>query len=169
MPRPRTVVAIVVALGAVVALWWSLAPGGSDAPAGGDMDGPETRLTQPTQRTNQRSPGRSSPGRPGRGAAGPAGRQQTSDASGEREPLAASASRTPVTGGTVAAATACDDGDPCTFDDRYDHGVCRGRPLHCDDDNPLTVDSCTGDGCLHAFVPSAFDPPAPAPSRQPGR
>jgi hypothetical protein len=52
---------------------------------------------------------------------------------------------------------ACDDGDPCTFDDRYAAGACRGRPLQCDDDNPLTDDSCTGDGCLHAFAPGAFD------------
>lgn len=53
--------------------------------------------------------------------------------------------------------TSCDDGDPCTFDDQLHAGTCVGKALHCDDDNPLTVDSCTGDGCLHAFVPEAFD------------
>jgi hypothetical protein len=52
---------------------------------------------------------------------------------------------------------ACDDGDLCTIFDRYAGGTCRGRPLECDDGNPLTVDSCTGDGCLHALVPGAFD------------
>jgi len=57
--------------------------------------------------------------------------------------------------------TTCDDGDPCTFRDRIRDGVCSGQPLHCDDENPLTVDSCTGDGCAHALVPGAFgSPPA---------
>ena len=65
----------------------------------------------------------------------------------------------PSPSGPTPAGPSCDDGDPCTFDDRYADGVCRGRPLQCDDDNPLTIDTCTGDGCRHAFVSKAFDPP----------
>jgi hypothetical protein len=83
-------------------------------------------------------------------------------AEAEEPPRAAAAAcsaepAAPPTASATANAVAHDDGDPCTFRDRLQDGTCRGRPLHCDDDNPLTVDSCTGDGCLHAFVPGAFD------------
>jgi hypothetical protein len=53
--------------------------------------------------------------------------------------------------------TVCDDGDPCTFHDRLQDGKCVGIAVDCDDDNPLTDDSCNGDGCTHEFVEGAFD------------
>ncbi len=48
------------------------------------------------------------------------------------------------------AGTACDDGDPCSTQDRCDGiGNCWGDPADCDDDNPCTDDSCEpGVGCL---------------------
>jgi hypothetical protein len=47
----------------------------------------------------------------------------------------------------------CDDGDPCTRDDRFGPGGCRGEAFTCDDGNPETTDECTGRGCL--FRPAA--------------
>ncbi len=43
----------------------------------------------------------------------------------------------------------CDDGDPCTLDDRCVGGSCLGAPLACDDGNPCTADGCDETGvCL---------------------
>lgn len=36
----------------------------------------------------------------------------------------------------------CDDYDPCTTDDRFRGGMCRGTPLPCDDGLPCTLDFC---------------------------
>ncbi len=95
------------------------------------------------------------PGNPVEDTAADAGLEPVSAAS----PIGTNAGGSPLSSSDAPApeGAACDDGDPCTFDDRYADGRCRGRPLQCDDDNPLTVDSCTGNGCLHAFVPEAFD------------
>jgi hypothetical protein len=41
---------------------------------------------------------------------------------------------------------ACDDGDPCTFDDRCLHGACGGTGYACDDGRPCTDDACDGAG-----------------------
>jgi hypothetical protein len=47
----------------------------------------------------------------------------------------------------------CDDGDPCTRDDRCDGAlVCRGTAYACDDNNGCTRDSCLGDGTCQYFV-----------------
>ncbi len=45
---------------------------------------------------------------------------------------------------------ACDDGDPCTDNDRCLDGVCTGAVAKCDDGNPCTDDACqSGVGCVH--------------------
>lgn len=36
----------------------------------------------------------------------------------------------------------CDDHDPCTTDDRFTGGMCRGAPRSCDDGLPCTEDFC---------------------------
>ena len=36
----------------------------------------------------------------------------------------------------------CDDHDPCTTDDRFAGGMCRGTPRSCDDGLPCTEDFC---------------------------
>jgi len=36
----------------------------------------------------------------------------------------------------------CDDHDPCTMDDRFVGGMCRGTPRPCDDGRPCTEDFC---------------------------
>ncbi len=47
----------------------------------------------------------------------------------------------------------CDDGDPCTKDDRCDGAlVCRGTAYSCDDSNGCTRDTCLGDGTCQHFV-----------------
>jgi len=44
----------------------------------------------------------------------------------------------------------CDDGQPCTRDDRCVDGVCAGIPYSCDDGLSCTLDSCLGTGgCQH--------------------
>ena len=51
----------------------------------------------------------------------------------------------------------CDDGNPCTVDDRCLQGVCGGQPTSaCDDSNPCTDDLCDpADGsCSHAPLPN---------------
>ena len=40
----------------------------------------------------------------------------------------------------------CADGDPCTVADHCKQGVCTGKPVDCDDDNPCTENLCTEDG-----------------------
>lgn len=41
---------------------------------------------------------------------------------------------------------ACEDGDPCTSDDRCSVGICRPGGPACDDRNPCTADSCAPSG-----------------------
>ncbi|MCA9665314.1 MAG: hypothetical protein KC503_06990 [Myxococcales bacterium] len=41
---------------------------------------------------------------------------------------------------------ACDDGDPCTRNDRCQAGRCRGTPYSCNDGLACTDDACRGDG-----------------------
>jgi len=45
----------------------------------------------------------------------------------------------------------CNDGNPCTVNDKCANGICAGSGmLDCDDSNPCTDDSCAPDkGCLH--------------------
>lgn len=45
----------------------------------------------------------------------------------------------------------CDDGDPCTLDDRCAGGTCVGDRMSCDDRDPCTDDGCdpTVGGCIH--------------------
>jgi cysteine-rich repeat protein len=52
----------------------------------------------------------------------------------------------------TAAAGPCDDGDPCTSQDKCLTGVCVGMgQTDCDDQNSCTADSCEpGSGCVHA-------------------
>lgn len=51
----------------------------------------------------------------------------------------------------LAEDAACDDGDPCSFGDYCDKGVCRGGlPAVCNDDNACTDDACVTDqGCAN--------------------
>ncbi len=57
---------------------------------------------------------------------------------------------------SVMTGTACDDGDGCTKGTICSNGECvGGQPVDCVDEDPCTVDSCTGDGvCQH--VPDPF-------------
>lgn len=45
----------------------------------------------------------------------------------------------------------CDDGDPCTRDDRCvpDTDLCRGAPDPCSDDDATTDDACVAGACQH--------------------
>lgn len=48
----------------------------------------------------------------------------------------------------------CDDGDPCTYDDRCDQeGDCAGEPYSCSDGRACTEDACDGFGdCIYTVV-----------------
>ncbi|MCB9729208.1 MAG: hypothetical protein H6746_12105 [Deltaproteobacteria bacterium] len=50
----------------------------------------------------------------------------------------------------LALGAACDDGSPCTADDRCSGlGFCEGTPVLCDDGNPCTLDLCEpAAGCV---------------------
>src|SRR5919108_1355516 len=48
---------------------------------------------------------------------------------------------------------ACDDGDPCTFNDRCVKGLCRGTAYTCNDGNVCTNDVCDGRGGCQ-FIPN---------------
>ena len=53
----------------------------------------------------------------------------------------------------ATAGKACDDGDPCTWQDLCAGGVCLpGSATVCNDGNPCTADACGAGGC--AFVPA---------------
>jgi len=59
---------------------------------------------------------------------------------------------------TVRAGAPCDDGDPCTADDRCgaSTGGCQGTAYDCDDGLWCTRDACLGDGgCSHEVDPLA--------------
>jgi Dictyostelium (slime mold) repeat len=47
----------------------------------------------------------------------------------------------------------CDDGNPCTINDRCVNGICAGTPKNCNDNNPCTTDFCDGvtGNCMHVF------------------
>jgi len=48
----------------------------------------------------------------------------------------------------------CDDGDPCTRDDRCRQGSCQGTAYACDDGLACTADACDGTGgCTHELLP----------------
>lgn len=50
----------------------------------------------------------------------------------------------------------CDDGDPCTRDDRCGSGGCEGIPYVCDDGSSCTEDQCDGvGGCNYPVVGGA--------------
>ena len=86
----------------------------------------------------------------------------------------------------------CEDGDPCTVEDRCSRGTCRsgrpapcddgdpcngiescdrsegcvpGTPLDCNDRNACTSDSCdpAAGGCVHEWLPDASEGPADDP------
>ena len=62
------------------------------------------------------------------------------------------ASCNPLTGCFQVNNTAtCDDGNPCTVNDRCTNGICAGTPKSCDDGNPCTTDICnaTTGACEH--------------------
>jgi hypothetical protein len=48
----------------------------------------------------------------------------------------------------------CDDGNPCTTNDRCVIGVCVGDAPNCDDQNPCTDDGCNAFGC--AYTPNTL-------------
>ncbi len=49
---------------------------------------------------------------------------------------------------------ACDDQDPCTYDDFCTSSVCGGEPYSCDDQQECTKDQCDGLGdCTHTVKP----------------
>ncbi len=43
---------------------------------------------------------------------------------------------------TCAEAAPCDDGDPCTLEDRCHEGACAGKAKDCDDGSPCSKDVC---------------------------
>ncbi len=49
----------------------------------------------------------------------------------------------------------CNDGDPCTYTDQCDGGVCGGTNKNCDDSNSCTLDTCdpANGSCKHAAIP----------------
>ena len=50
----------------------------------------------------------------------------------------------------------CDDGNPCTLNDRCTAGSCQADLAECDDGLTCTVDTCMGDeGCVHAVNPAS--------------
>lgn len=49
--------------------------------------------------------------------------------------------------------TSCDDGEPCTFEDRCSSGQCHGKAFTCVDDNPCTQDLCLDGTQECQFVP----------------
>ena len=57
-----------------------------------------------------------------------------------------------VDAGPCPQGAACDDGDPCTKDDRCANGLCVGLPYTCDDGRECTVDTCDGLGGCGATV-----------------
>lgn len=53
-----------------------------------------------------------------------------------------------------SAGTPCDDGDPCTTEDKCDGaGGCAGQPMDCDDQDACTEDSCKDGKCAHESLP----------------
>jgi hypothetical protein len=68
------------------------------------------------------------------------------------------------TGGCIFTAvltgTPCDDHDGCTKSTICSNGECvGGQPIDCADEEPCTVDSCTGDGnCQHVLDPFCCTP-----------
>jgi hypothetical protein len=52
----------------------------------------------------------------------------------------------------------CDDGDPCTVDDRCTADVCAGTTLVCDDGVACTIDSCDGGECTNEAESSLCPP-----------
>lgn len=61
--------------------------------------------------------------------------------------------------------SACEDGDPCTYNSCFDDEGCHAEPpADCDDDDPCTDDSCGVDsnggfiGCQHDDNPCCIDP-----------
>ncbi len=161
--RRGTVVALVAVVVAGLTVWWLTAPGDPRPDPGAREDvseGPSSRRAGSATGTRDETV----PDRAAHPAAEPRATIPAAAAVRTAEP-----SVPPPLPTAPEDGAACDDGDPCTFDDRRTDGTCRGRPLHCDDENPLTIDSCTGDGCAHTFVPGAFEPSAPARPEQPGR
>jgi hypothetical protein len=53
---------------------------------------------------------------------------------------------------TTFNALPCDDGDPCTADDRCTAGACTGGAMACDDANACTTDGCKNGACTHKAV-----------------
>ena len=54
------------------------------------------------------------------------------------------------TGWTEQGEIGCNDGDPCTGNDKCKLGICQGVVVNCDDGNQCTVDSCNAQGkCQH--------------------
>jgi hypothetical protein len=78
--------------------------------------------------------------------------------SGVGEPVANSSEAQAVKPGVVCSrknvGAACDDGNPCTFNDRCTAALtCAGTRYSCDDQNPCTADACDGaGGCTHRFI-----------------
>jgi len=57
----------------------------------------------------------------------------------------------PLTNQTAWSPTkaGCDDGDPCTYEDTCNDGVCAGQDNTCADVFTCTLDFCDGGQCLH--------------------
>ena len=56
------------------------------------------------------------------------------------------------------ADSACNDGNPCTVNEKCATDACKGAALSCDDKNTCTSDSCDPkSGCIHTHVAGACD------------
>ncbi len=69
---------------------------------------------------------------------------------------------TPDTGKCVKSnlsnGSTCDDSNACTEKDYCSTGVCKGKPVYCDDGSFCTDDSCNPDtGCQHVFNSNPCD------------
>jgi hypothetical protein len=54
----------------------------------------------------------------------------------------------------------CDDGDPCTLNDRCTNDVCAGTPLTCDDGVACTADFCDSGTCVNQAESSSCAAPS---------
>ncbi|MBT9557473.1 MAG: hypothetical protein IV100_15640 [Myxococcales bacterium] len=64
--------------------------------------------------------------------------------------------RVPACQPAAADGAGCDDGDPCTLDDRCQAGQCLGNKRDCRDDDPCSIDVCDPFvGCVNTVLPDA--------------
>ena len=71
-------------------------------------------------------------------------------------------------GNNFMADKGCDDGNPCTVDDKCTKSTCAGQPIPEDDNNPCTTDACIGGVVQHTDLPDKSPCPPPTPCAETG-